>query len=66
MQPVSGFRQQRSKTAIGGLEAKSKGTPMVALPYDIFGVEFFPAFFVIARLLQFGQPSELISIIHFF
>ncbi|MBT3568423.1 MAG: hypothetical protein HN494_06225 [Opitutae bacterium] len=35
-------------------------------PYDVFGVEFFPAFFVIARLLQFGQPCELISIIHFF
>ena len=39
---------------------------MVALPYDVFGVEFFPAFFVIATLLQFRQNSELISIFHFF
>ena len=33
---------------------------------DVFGVEYFPAFFVIARFLQFGQPFELISIFHFF
>jgi len=35
-------------------------------PHDVFGLEFFPAFFVIARLLQFGQPCQLISIFHFF
>ena len=35
-------------------------------PYDVFGVEFFPTFFVIARLLQFRQLRELLSKVHFF
>jgi hypothetical protein len=35
-------------------------------PYDIFGVEVFPTFFVIARLLQFRQLRELLSKVHFF